>query len=116
MNQTLTRGAIVAGREVPADGSIRVITITSQVISRIVPFAIQNKHAGMIKHDFLAMSRACSRSDLINTDISMYATRYAYLRQKKLYDHICINFCGRYDHEASDAQKLMVVKKTQYSS
>ena len=37
-------------------------------------------------------------------------------RQKKLYDHICINFCGRYDHEASDAQKLMVVKKTQYSS
>ena len=38
------------------------------------------------------------------------------MRLKKLYDHTCRNFYGRYDHEASDAQKLMVVKKTQYSS
>ena len=37
-------------------------------------------------------------------------------RLKKLYDHTCRNFYGRYDHEANDAQKLMVVKKTQYSS
>ena len=38
------------------------------------------------------------------------------IRLKKLYDHTCRNFYGRYDHEANDAQKLMVVKKTQYSS
>jgi hypothetical protein len=44
------RGVIVAGLEVPAGSSIRVITITSsQVISCIVPFVIQNNHAGMKK-------------------------------------------------------------------
>ncbi len=31
------------------------------------------------RHDFLAMSRAYSRSDFINTDRSMYETWYAYV-------------------------------------